>query len=667
MAAPANPRRSRFIFRLARLEDPAEFDNAPGVETWTPQPGFRNLTVRLRHLSAKDAADAVRTVLSRGIPDSRPLSALTSLALDPKTLIISDTSARIDEAIALLQRLDLPGRAATIAEIPVANLAPAQIAVAVAQLAAKRELAGGEKLVGEILPAASNAAVIVLAPEITLPVWRGLVAQADHREALTTTAYLPRAFGVRDVGALIQQVAASASALPDDRFKVVVEEPTGTILVTATASQHERIGELMARLDAVPGEARRPIRAFTVRHRSAGDLLAVLQRMIAAGALTAELAPGSAPASSGISPVPLPALVAPALGAAANLVAPAPGPQGLLLPGPGPGLGLAARGSASPNSNALAISLTADDATNTIIAIGEARLLAQLEALLHSLDTCQPQVMLEVILVTLSERDSISLGVELQQLIRDGNTAIALSSLFGLSSVSGMGAGQVLNPSAAAGLTGAVLRPGDFSVVLKALQSFGHGRAVSLPRVLVTNNQRTQFDSLVQEPYGVSFTQGNSNATNVTFGGTLDAGTKLTIRPQIGGGGGQMLSLEYSISISSFGEQGRAGNLPPSRQVNSVQGLATVPDGHTVIVGGLENTTESESTDQLPILGDIPILGNFFKNQSTNRTRSRFFVLIHASVLRGQALEALRNISAPALEQAGVRDGWPVTRPEVIR
>jgi general secretion pathway protein D len=591
------------------------------------------------------------------------VSAVGPVANEPGLLLISDVAVRIDEAIEVLRRIDVPERATVTIEVEVSNLTPAQVATTVTQIATKRESISGEKLPGEVLPAPSGNRVMLVCPQRLVPVWQSLIAQADRRDPVETVAYTPKLFAVRDVGPLIQQITVGGTGVPDERFRLAVEDLTATILVTATASQHARIRDLLERLDSVPGESRRPMRSFVVRNRPISELMEVLSRMIAAGALEADQGPPASSGTIGLSPVALPT------GGAVNAASLAAGSvTGAVTSAAdsrrGP-VGLGVSPSRAATSQALPITLTADEATNTIIAIGDGRLLNQLDGLLKTLDVRQPQVMLEVMLVTLSERDSQTLGVELQQLVRDGRTAISLSSLFGLSTVTGTGASQALSAAAASGITGAVIRPGDFSVVVRALQSLGGGRTVSLPKVLLANNQRSQFDSLVQEPYGVSFTQGNSSSTNVTFGGTLDAGTKLSIKPQISEG--DTVLLDYSISISSFGEQGRAGNLPPSRQVNSVQSLATVPDGYTVVVGGLETMTDSQSKDQVPILGSIPVLGEAFKNQSKNQTRSRFFVLIRANVLRGQSLEALRGLSATAAEQAGLPEAWPVSQPQVIK
>jgi type II secretory pathway component GspD/PulD (secretin) len=141
---------------------------------------------------------------------------------------------------------------------------------------------------------------------------------------------------------------------------------------------------------------------------------------------------------------------------------------------------------------------------------------------------------------------------------------------------------------------------------------------------------------------------------SITFGGTLDAGTTLSIKPQLSTSDNaqRFIVLDYSITISSFGEQGRGGNLPPSRQVNTVQSLATLPDGAAVVVGGLESVASSQSADQIPLLGDIPLIGEAFKNRSTTQSQSRFFVLVRATSVNSTDQPGVMQTLGDAATQA---------------
>jgi type II secretory pathway component GspD/PulD (secretin) len=107
--------------------------------------------------------------------------------------------------------------------------------------------------------------------------------------------------------------------------------------------------------------------------------------------------------------------------------------------------------------------------------------------------------------------------------------------------------------------------------------------------------------------------------------------------------------------------------LPPPRQENSLSSIATVPDGFAVAVGGLELETESDTVSKVPLLGDIPWLGALFQNRSQTRSKSRFFVFLRCSVMRGTTFEELRYLSDVDLAAAGIDDGLPELEPRIIR
>jgi general secretion pathway protein D len=305
------------------------------------------------------------------------------------------------------------------------------------------------------------------------------------------------------------------------------------------------------------------------------------------------------------------------------------------------------------------LSLTADEGTNTIIAIAEPRRLTQLEDLIRSLDVRQSQVMLEAYLVSLSESQSRDLGVEVERLSSIGSANVRLSSLFGLSSASG--STRAVGDSA--GGTASVLDPGEFSLIVKALETVTSGRSLSLPKVLVNNNETANFSSVLQQPFATT-NASSSQVTTTTFGGTQDAGTTIQVRPQIAEA--DHLVLQYSLTLSSFSGNGSNG-LPPPRQQNNVSSTATIPDGHTVVVGGLELTGDSDTDKRVPLLGDIPVLGEFFKNRSTGITKTKFFVFIRANVMRDATFSDLKYVSGKDTARATIDDGWPLVEPRIVR
>ncbi len=664
-----------------------------------PPAGFQTVVVRAHNRSARDLVDQVGRGLggASGGRGGGPGAGNVAALGDSGLIVISDLSPKVEQTERLLSLLDTPGGRTVVEQVPAENLGAQQLLTLVTQVAAKREAVSGEKLPGELVAAADGSGLLLVAPQSAVPQWRALVGQLDKREAVETATYTPRHFPAGDVARLIDQTIApgsgagaggGAGVAGDERFRVVIDELTGSLVVTGTPTQHEAVRALLDRLSQVPASARRPVRTFVIKNRPVDEVAGVLQELLRAGVLdAAATAGGEGLTDSGSTPrgsqppstqpgatiTPIPPRPASSTPGGASSLSPFAAPQSSSSSGLYPrssAPSAAAFGSAGlrggpTSTDEPPVTLTVDKGTNTLVAVGEPRVLEQIERLLVTLDVRQPQVMLEVLLVTLSDGQTMDMGVELQKLSISGGTLIRLSSLFGLGTSTG--GGDRDGPTGASGFTGVVLNPGDFSVVLRALETLNDGRAVSMPRLLVGNNEQATLDSTVQQPYA-SLNASNTVSTT-SFGGTQDAGTVVTIQPQIAEG--DHLLLQYSVSLSAF--TGPASNpaLPPPRQQNRVQSTATIPDGFTVVVGGIEIQNKSKAVSQIPFIGSIPIIGEAFKSHNNATNRSRFYVFIRANILRGSGtgggFEDLKYASERGVRDAGVDDGWPELTPRVIR
>lgn len=599
-------------------------------------PGFQTIVVRARHRPAKDLAESLAKVVSKAGGSAVPMG-------DGELLVISDLSSRIDHALGVLALIDVPQPGTTIEEIPVRHLSAQALAALVAQVSAKRELVSGDKFPGEVLPSPNGNAVLLVADSSRADAWRELLSRLDHRERIESATYLPRAFSAGEVARLIEQTVREQPGVPaDDRWRLVTNELTGTLIITATPSQHEQIRSLLERLESTPSASQRPVRTFVIKNRPVLEIQEVLERMSGTGLISGGDTVSISPATPGSGPAPWPP-ADPRSQPPSALPRPA-------SPVPKP----------VPAGTAAPLVLTVDEGTNTLIAMAEPRILAQVESLLLTLDVRQPQVMLEVLIVSLNDAQTLELGVELDKLITAGDTLIRLSSLFGLSA---RGPGLVPAYGTGAGFTGTVLDPGEFSAVIRALQTINKGRSLSMPRLLVANNQQATLDSTLDQPY--ASTNASNTVTTTSYGGSQQAGTQVTLRPQITES--DHLNLDYSISLSAFTGAAASANLPPPKQQNKVASTASIPDGYTVVVGGIELSTNGQGTSQIPGIGDIPILGEAFKNRTKTQSRTRFYVFIRAGILRARGYEDLKYLSDVAANEAAISDGFPVVEPQVIR
>ena len=401
----------------------------------------------------------------------------------------------------------------------------------------------------------------------------------------------------------------------------------------------DQVLRLLKFLDAAPSTSgSETFRVFSIRNRSALELAELLNRLSGTGYLSPLEPTPSEPSSVNTAQprqdslsvaAPLATQQAPASGSALRV------DHGRLF-------------------------VNADEATNTLFASGDAGLIDKIAGLITTLDVMPPQVMLEVLILNLSDSDAIDLGVEFRG-VSDERTVVTLSSLFGLGSP--IPGGGLLPPPGLLGLTGIVLNPGDFSVLVHALQVLNKGRALNIPKVLVNSNQRANLASVLQTPF-LSTNVANVIATT-TFGGTQDAGTTINVRPQIAEG--DHLVLEYSIVLSTFVGPASAPSLPPPRQQNNLNSIATIPDGYTVALGGLETNSRTEASSRLPLLADLPLVGRLFRSSSSVSTHSRFYVFIRASILRSTDFQDLKFISDVDAHRADIDPRWPEVEPVLVR
>jgi general secretion pathway protein D len=497
--------------------------------------------------------------------------------------------------------------------------------------------------VGTVTAIPGTRKIVILAPRSLMPQIRELIEQIDSGEPMTTVVYPPTALAAADFANLAQQVLATGGGRGRTGGGQATVEALGNVVVVyASATDHEKVADLLATFEALPAHQRQVVRYFQVKHRPADEIMDVLEGLFSEGTIEGDIERGSAPGRGDRSQ---PTSQRPSRETGAENQP--PGAQG-----PAGGISLS-------GENDVLLDLTLDDPTNTIIARGESLLVDQVEQIIEDLDVRQSQVRLEFFIVSLSENDALDLGVELEGDFEVGATSFNLASLFGL----GVRPGQTVQPSVAgSGFTGLAVNPGDFSAIIRALETIGEGSSISKPYLVVNNNAQGELNGVASVPYQ-EISQGD-NSTIDGYGGDKEAGTKLTITPQIAEG--SHLILDYSVELSSFTGEA-VGGLPPPSRVDSVNSSVTIPDGYTVIIGGLEDRTQSETVSQVPIVGDIPILGELFKSRGRSSSRNRLYVFVRASIERSASFEKLKYWSDAALEETSVDSGLPELQPVWIQ
>jgi type IV pilus assembly protein PilQ len=157
---------------------------------------------------------------------------------------------------------------------------------------------------------------------------------------------------------------------------------------------------------------------------------------------------------------------------------------------------------------------------------------------------------------------------------------------------------------------------------LSALEAEGKGKIVSSPRVVTADQVKAKIEQGEQIPYLVGTSAGN---TSIQF---RDASLKLEVTPQITPEGNVILDVD--VNKDSRGDNTPAG---PAINTKHVKTQVLVENGGTVVIGGIFTQVDRDEVNKVPLLGDIPYLGNLFKNTSKLSNRTELLIFITPKVV----------------------------------
>lgn len=612
------------------------------------QPGYAVVVVELQFLGSEPTVKALGALFPNQVCQVR------TLGQEPRKVVIAAPMSCIREARTLLERLDRPGVVPVVRLFRPQRTGPQTIQAAATSAWSAIGRIGTQVRLAEVQVAPDGSQVVLIANAEDMEQLEALLRNLDESEPVETRSYRPMFFGIDEVASLLQRLLhAEHSALPNGGVDIVRDGLTNSLIVKATAAQHKRIEEVLKTLDEAPANARRQVRSLPVKHRQSDEVAKLISSLLASGTSPATLGAAGSTSTSGEASPPA---GQPAAGAPA-----ASGPAASPRPVGGNG------GQQSAGNRDSDFMLVADLVTNRLIVMGDPRALDQVQALLEQLDQRQPQVELEVTLVTLSNGQNLDLGVEMVKMVQANQVSGAVTSLFGLSKATST-SDPTIRDMARTGLGGIIINPGDFAGVFTALERVTDAKSIIRSRVVANNNAKSTVDGVVQQPLTSNNASSTVSTTSVT--GTTDAGTQITITPQITAA--DYVTLTYTITQSAFlGDAVTTPNgtvIPPAKRADNITSVATIPDGFVIGLGGLSNRTESHGESRIPLLGAIPYLGNLFKSSSDTASDSRFYVFIRADVLRHGSLEDLRHLGVKRTREVDLKEtGWPELKPELVK
>lgn len=302
-----------------------------------------------------------------------------------------------------------------------------------------------------------------------------------------------------------------------------------------------------------------------------------------------------------------------------------------------------------------------DENTNTLIVIAKPTDYNALRKIIEVLDVRRPQVMIEAAILEVRQDEDFTFGVEVATIDNSGNgVRVNAGTQFGFSEIVdadgvpvGTGGGEPAGRTPLFGNGGliALTKGGPFNIplLISFLKTQTNVNILSVPRVMANDNEPARIEILTEVPVSRSDVTGNSGVTSSDFRFEED-GIILNVTPQISEGGYVVLDLEFEVK-AFIGAAAQPG-APPPRTTRNIQTFVTVPDGQTVVIGGLTSNTSSKSVSKVPFIGDVPFLGELFKSESTTSRQTNLYIFVRPIIFKDKDFELFGKHSQDTLREA---------------
>jgi len=273
---------------------------------------------------------------------------------------------------------------------------------------------------------------------------------------------------------------------------------------------------------------------------------------------------------------------------------------------------------------------TYDLKTNTLIVTDTTRKIQEVRELLARLDVPARQVMIEARVVVATDGWSRDLGVRMgfQAAKTLGDYRIGGTDKNPASDALGLGQGLGLVAGAAQLAMGVLnLNNGNLlTLELQALEADSKGKILSNPRVLTSNQKPAVILSGTQIPYVTTSISDGAVQSTVTF---KDAFLCLLVDPQILNNDSIILTVEVQKDAARFAP----GITVPAIETKRIKTQVRVNNGETLVLGGIFDGEDSTSVDKVPLLGDMPVLGNLFKTTNTTNSKTELIIFLTPRII----------------------------------
>ncbi|TCP15355.1 type II secretion system secretin GspD [Simplicispira metamorpha] len=443
---------------------------------------------------------------------------------------------------------------------------------------------------------------------------------------------------------------AGAQGQTDTSFKTtLLAEPRSNSLVlrAANPARVAQVRALVAKLDQAPAPgssaAHGNIHVVYLKNADATKLAITLRAAMSAIAGNASAATGSAGGSASAASASSSASTNAGMGNTSSM-------------GAGGGLGASGpMGNANANQPSTGGQIQADPSTNSLIITAPEPQYRQLRAVIDKLDGRRAQVLVESLIVEVNANKLAEFGIQWQSVL--GNKGDGTVGLIGTNSnksganIIGVMAG-IAQGATKLGETAGTLGRGlnlalapringqyYLGALANFLQNSGDSNVLSTPNLMTLDNEEAKIVIGKNVPFptgSYTNTGGNNGAVNpFTTVERKDVGLMLRVRPQINENGTVKMSIYQEVSNIDTATLGDKNG--PTTSKRSIESNVLVEDGSIIVIGGLLEDSYSQAEDKVPVMGDIPVLGNLFRSENRERKKTNLMVFLRPVVVRDAA------------------------------
>lgn len=277
-----------------------------------------------------------------------------------------------------------------------------------------------------------------------------------------------------------------------------------------------------------------------------------------------------------------------------------------------------------------------DERTNKIVVTDVERKMDELTAMITAFDDKLQQVLIEAKILEITLDDHYQLGVDWDAVLKKFQKELNFKSVFQLAVPGGLSPGAQL-------IIGALNSGSDYAAMIQVLKTIGDTNLLSSPRITALNNQEAKILIGTSSPYATNtVTQGTSTTTTGANLAFLDIGVKLYVTPTINKD--RIITMKIKPEVSSqsgtysyFTGSTTQATTVPIVSTTQAETSVTVKDGMTIVIGGLIRDERTATVNKIPIVGDIPVLGNLFKKTDKEVKKKELVIFLTPHIVTGES------------------------------